>query len=106
MKIATFSTLFSAVLLVSLWGAGISETDLLITATVMFFNAAFQVFTRGNEGWAKKPNYSKISKKIPVWVYSFISSVGLLSIVFVITKATFAINSETVWLADPSLGNR
>lgn len=72
-------------------GAGISKTDLLITAVVIFLNAAFQILARGNEGWAKRPNYSKVSEKMPTWVYSFVSSIGLIVIVFIVTKATSAI---------------
>lgn len=91
MKIGTFSALFGGGLLVVLWGAGIKEADILIIALLILANMAFQVFARGNVSWMEKPNYAKISKKMPVWAYSFISSVGLLSIVFVITKTTSSI---------------
>lgn len=91
MKIATYTIVFGVVLLIALWGVGISNEELLIITAVIFSNAAFQIFARGNEGWRKKPNYSKISEKMPIWVYLFISSVGLIVSILIVTKLTSAI---------------
>lgn len=88
MKIGTFSILFGGGLLVALWLAGVTEKNLLITALVIFANALFQIFARGNVRWMERPDHLKISGKMLVWVYSFISSVGLLAAVFIVTKIT------------------
>ena len=86
MKIGTFSTVFGGGFLIVLWFAGVTEKDLLIIALVIFGNTSFQIFARGNVRWMEPPDYLKISEKMLVWVYSFISSVGLLAAVFIGTK--------------------
>ena len=91
MKIGTFSTVFGSAFLVALWLAGINEKILFITALVILGNTVFQIVIRGNVPWMEKPNYSKINEIMPVWVYTCISSIGLIIVVLLISKATLSL---------------
>ena len=91
MKLIHFFSLVEIILLTSLWVGGVSLTNLSIIFLLLSLNSVFQLWARGNVKWNDNINQDAIKQKIPLWAYSSISVIGLLSVVFYISKVTYGI---------------
>ncbi len=88
MKISIFFVFAGFLFLIISWLLGVSFLNLVILLIILLFNGGFQVWTRGGVNWNEKINIDEIKKKMPVWVYSSISSSGFLLVILYILKIT------------------
>lgn len=81
MKLAGYflALILSTIILLLFFGARMTAIIPLTGALIL--NAGFQVWARHNGHWKFYPNAAAISKRMPIWLYEWVSAVGLLLVV-------------------------
>jgi len=86
MKLAQVYFIGAALLLTLMWAGGVSIYNLAIAFLLLFLNAAFQLWVRGNVNWNDKIDYDTMRRKISPLAYKLISTIGLLVAVLFVSR--------------------